>query len=235
MSKQTASKKILSMVLFLSIVFSLFIVKGSLAYASSREKENKNVSISSETQITNENIYDVLDYLEIDKNKFEKTSIAPKNSIDLTVGELSNILNSSNLNKTITDSVVVDTSNHELELSDVISPYATSYTSTKYRDVKYGSVTIRYSATGRYTIYDVPSPGEPFYWTQALGGDIDVHDSDFGTTHSIRNISTCITSIQSGALTLTYNFDVDYYIALKVGFLHTGTNNFKGYTKWPNP
>lgn len=234
MSKLSIFQKVLSLVLTLLFVFSLFIIKGELVYAGSQNKGDEIISISPETNITNNNIYDVLDYLGVDRNNFEKTSIPPKNSITLTVGELSNLINNTSQNQTITNSIVDDTSSHELGESDAIGTYATTYTSTKYRYDPIGSATIRYSATGRYTIYDVPAPGEVFYWTQALGGDIVVDDSAFGTAHSIRIIS-CITSIESRALKLSYNYYLDHYIALEIGILKTHTQPVQGYKLWATP
>lgn len=130
-------KKITCSLIALCMAFTLIIPVN--AYA-------KTNPISSDTVITEDNIYNVLKYLNIDLSNFKKTDV--NGSTIHTVGDLQNaIVNTNNSQK----NTVSDTSLTTNNINYLTTAYTINGTKMLYRYLNCDSYTVEYSAAGQYS------------------------------------------------------------------------------------
>ncbi|MBO8158628.1 hypothetical protein [Thermosyntropha sp.] len=208
----------------------LFTLPTSAAVLSSKANYTQlSEQISSETLITEDNIYEVLEYVGLDSNAFTKTDKPNSNSNIVTVGDLEKKIEEFNRRP----HTMIDTEDVFIE---VIPNVKESYpVMTVYSDTDYGSYTMRYFATGKY--YVEPPPPHYTYWVEALGGDIEVASADFPTVVSIKEINILRNTLYNGGspgsyLRLDFDYTVEVFIGVENGLIKIGEDNISGFKKF---
>ena len=202
-------KKVLPMCLVLCMAFTLMIP----GYAQSEEK------ISSDTIITEGNIYAVLAYLGIDSSNFEKSDNV--NSGVVTVGELQKlIIEIKNAPKEPinTRSFAIDNTKNSIS--------AITVNKTLMSEADYDQYSLMFSCTGTYQI---GNPG----WTSCSGGSVTA-DAYPPLDVKIKNYPSITTSLSSdkSKITLSYNLTVDVYAGIAdIGgiYIHSVKHNGSCY------
>lgn len=218
----------------LCMVF-LFLITLPVAASSSVDTNYNSKEITSETIITEENLYDVIEYVGLEQNAFVKTDKTDVKSNIKTVGDLEKVIQKVNeIPKKIheTSEIEVIPSGDEVIVPDDAS--IQSYpVKTVHKDTNYSSYTIRYSASGKY--YTEPYPPHNAYWMEAAGGNIVVQSYDFPLNVVIESIDSLTNNLyNSGTLNsylrLDYDFTVGIYIGVDWGWLKINENDISGYT-----
>ncbi|SNS95908.1 hypothetical protein SAMN05446037_10302 [Anaerovirgula multivorans] len=206
-------KKIIS----LCLIFILLLVSTFTSSANSLQILEVD-NISSETIITEDNIYNVLDYLDIAQNDFVKSDEPMTDYKITTVGELQEAIEEFKQKSTI---VVEDNVNNiktkfndEEDFNVMRNPVA-----TVYFDAERLYCTVRHLAYGEYSGTS---------WVRATGGDIRIVSDEFGYTSSI-SVDKCITSLQGSYLKLEYEYTIESYLVIQWGLLKVGEQDFEGY------
>lgn len=221
----------------LCIVFVLLFTLTASAATSYSEANNAGLpeQISSETVITEDNIYDVLEYVGLDSSAFIKTDKPNINTNIVTVGDLEKAIEKVNqMPHTITDTPdipdVVDPAIERVTTNVDIKGYPTK---TVSQNTTYSSYTMRYSATGEY--YTEPYPPHNAFWMKALGGNIEVQSCNFPLTVIIEEIRSLTNTLYNSGTTnsylkLAYDYTVGIYTGVEWGLIKTGENDISGYT-----
>lgn len=225
----TKISKIFSLCIVFILLFALPVM-GNIVDESSKY-------ISSETIITEDNVYEVLDYVGLDSSALIKSDKPVIHGQKLTVGELQDVIERyNNMPNTIIDinDNTADYSNiKELEHEITNSSYPVT---TVHKDTRYGSYEIRYSASGKY--YTEPHGPYNTYWMEALGGNIRVQDTDFGISAKIEKINTLTNALKnagmaSSYLQLSYDYTVGIYLITDWGdLLKITENHISGYSNF---
>ncbi len=182
---------------------------------ASENNSKKKAAISYETVITEQNIYEVFEYLGLDTNSFIADNSV--NFGELTVGELeSAILSINSEPKNIVKSEIVLPKIKELS---GISLMSATNSMTLDSSLTVGSATITFHAVGSYITTT---------WTGATAGNADV-DSDmliyvFKLSNQVNR-----TSCTSSVITLSYSGNLDTYLGIAdLGLVKIGTQTYSG-------
>ncbi|MGS0763407.1 hypothetical protein [Syntrophomonas curvata] len=209
----------------------------SASAATSSEADYSQLSeqISSETIITEDNIYAVLEYVGLESSAFIRTDELKSKILTKTDKSNSNVVTVGDLEKEIEKfnlrpHTIIDTEDVFIKDVNANKSYPVK---TVHSDSNYGSYTMRYFATGAYFVE--PPPPHYTYWVQALGGDIQVASTDFPTVVTIKNISTLTNTLYNGGspgsyLQLSFNYTVEIFIGVgQYGLIKIGENNISGF------
>lgn len=222
-------KKISSLILTLVMMFSI----GNIAFASSTVKDSSE-QFSTDTVITESNLYDILKHYGIDPSAVKKTDT--KATVKLTVSDLENAIN---YVKTLPSEVVdrpeipYDTESKSENTQELIAPTTTS-TKTVYKTATItSSLVMEYSATGKYYSSDTTK-----YWIDAYGGNIKVDTPPTPTWwYEIERINKLVNSVKnpstsSSYLQLDYDYVVGYYLGVGGYGVKLNETSVKGYTNF---
>lgn len=231
------NKKILAPMLALGVLLGT--TTPALAY-----ERNGNVNlghsinkhaISSQTVITEDNIYDVLDYVGVDKSKFTKSDKPQEgNNVITTAGQLKQVVD--NFNRMSTEPIEINKENFDNHRVKREPPEdrVERGTRTKHSFTKMGSCELDISGTGDYEkVISVWSGNNSFKWTSAGGADVRINSSDWMTSHTLKSIDRCDSSIDSsGKLRVDYKANIEYFAVAKWGPLSLGVRTAQGFKTW---
>lgn len=215
----------------------------SLTSLNGKNTISSNNVITSDTVITEDNIYEVLDYLNIERDRFTK-SFKPENATTITtVGQLSEIIKNYE-NKASSFEVNHIESNTNTDNINKYSNIQNLYSMppddkietgvrTKHAFPKLGSCQLDISGKGEYKKVISVYGNNSFTWTRALGGDIKINSSDWGTQHTLTSVDRCECSIDSTrSLRVDYKVTVETFALLKWGPLSLGKQPYSGFQRW---
>lgn len=212
-------KKIISLkkVTSLCIVFCMFSVLMVPKYTQAEVNSN---SISSDTIITEDNIYEVLDYLGLDSNDFVKADTEGTNN--RTVGDVESAIEQAKNQPSKIET--------KLESQDGVSNSVNSITSTAasgtmmlYATVDVDSYIIEYEVAGKY------SGG---FWTGATSATADIDSDQLVIVYKITSKSLNLTNTAT-IITLNASLVVTSYIGVgDVGLVKIGTQTITSHETW---
>jgi len=191
------------------MVFTLMIP----GYAQAKES-----SISSETIITEDNIYEVLEYLGIDSSNFIKTDTSTTGV--KTVGELETAISQaeklpSNVNYTLQSTSISN---------DSFAAASGSGTVALYSDYESGSYTVTYGCSGQY------SNGK---WTGVSATSISVDSDQEVVTYKIASGPKLSATYTSTTITMKAKYTVETWTSVfGLGLVKTATQNIDATIKW---
>lgn len=201
-------KKFLGLCLAFCIVLTLMVP----GYAQDKES-----SISSDTIITEDNIYEILEYLGIDSSNFVKEDTVTGVS---TVGELEKFISQA---KELPGTVnyTLDSTNSPEDIKDY--RLAASGTVALFSDYESGSYTVTYGCSGQY------SNGK---WTGVSATTISIDTDQEALVYKIASPQLSAT-YTSTTITMKAKYTVETYVSvLGLGLVKTGTQAIDATIKW---
>lgn len=206
-------KKIIS----LCIITVLLLSTMSISLASPLEKN----TIAPETVITEYNIYDVLDYLGIDQERFIKSD-EPLTNDEITVGELSEVIeNAKNMPRSIKSNYVQKSTLDSK--TNIVSTASRSSVRTVYHYFEGSFCQIGVSGSGEYSNNA---------WTKATGSNVFINSDDFGFTTSIIRVNKCEATVSGDDLKVDYKFTTESFFLLELGALSMGEYDYEGFVRF---
>lgn len=209
-------KKIMS---FMAIALTIVVANvtfGQAVYAS--EIANTNIvanksEIQSDTIITKDNIYDVLDYAGLDSSSFKQNDVNGSTTLK-TAGELKDAIEQAKnetatvTNKTTKDNSII--SSNKITLKSTRSGSKKISTETSISD----AYTLTYSVSGQYTGSE---------WTGVSNPDVDVDtDIDGVISYKIAPDAYLDASFDADTITLESYVTVNKYVAITYGTVCVG-------------
>ncbi len=172
-------------------------ILGQSVYAA--EKLEDKVQIESETQITEENLVEVLEYVGLNPNDFIKTDVKSQGIKGLkTVGELEDAIDKAK------EPAEIDFNNKTTEISK-ISPRDGS--KTLYSHLDCDSFTLTYSVSGQYSSYYKQ-------WTGVSNADVSVDSDDLIFTYKVADDPYLDATYTARTITLTSYVTVNKYVGV---------------------
>ena len=219
-----------------SLILVLCIFCTSVGYAEKADSE----ILSSETIITQDNIYEVLKYLNIDSENFIADSTVSSNIY--TVGDLEkSIKEVQKLPKQETVTLTENISINEMKemstngtIPDInfesskpnAEPLARGPKGTKILEdlTQLGSYKLLFRVTGQF---------DNRRWTGVGSINAIPKSTGYGTTHKISSLKNLSATYTSSAITLKGSVVVDIYVGIgKAGLLKTGSQTVKPTIHW---
>lgn len=212
-------KKIICLCVAFCMAFTLMIP----GYA-----QEKGSSISSDTIITEDNIYEVLEYLGIDSSNYVKTDVS---EIGIsTVGDLQKAIKQaekmpkeiSGQAKKKSSNTVDEVKTNSLDVRNFAA--ASSGTVMLYTTVDADGYVLEYAVAGQY------SNG---LWTGGGSASVDIDALDVIFVRKIGNKSFNISAIEGGTkLKVVATISVDLYLGLEWGMIKVGTQTVNSTLYW---
>ncbi|MDF2987050.1 MAG: hypothetical protein K0R50_2560 [Eubacterium sp.] len=202
-------KRVLGLCLAFCMVFTLMVP----GYAQAKES-----SISSDTIITEDNIYEVLEYLGIDSSIFVKADTVTGVS---TVGELEkSISQAKNLPRTV--NYTLDSTNTPEDTKDY--RLAASGTVGLSSDYEGDSYTVTYGCSGQFSNDK---------WTGVTGTTISIDTDHEVFVYKIAPGPQLSATYTSTTITMKAKYTVEIYVSVfGMGLVKTGTQNIDATIKW---
>lgn len=203
-------KKVLGLCLAFCMVFTLMVP----GYAQAKES-----SISSDTIITEYNIYEVLEYLGIDSSTLVKADTVTGVN---TVGELEkSISQAKKLPKTVNYTLGSTNNTEDTKAYSL----ATSGTVALYSEYDSGSYTVTYGCSGQFSNRS---------WTGVSGTNISIDTDQEVYVYKIASNPQLSANYTSSTITMKAKYTVDTYISiLGLGLVKTGNSqNIDSTIKW---
>lgn len=225
--------KIMSLCVAFVLLFTLSASAATLSSEANYRQPSE--QISSETIITEDNIYAVLEYVGLESSAFIRTDELNSNIVTKTDKSNCNVVTVGYLEKEIEKfnlrpHTIIDT--EDVFIKTDVNANKSYPTKQVYSDTDYGSYTMRYSATGAYFVE--PPPPHYTYWVQALGGNIQVASTVFPTVVTIKSINNLTNTLYNGGspgsyLNLVYNCTVEIFVGVGNGLIKLGENTLSGF------
>jgi hypothetical protein len=177
--------------------------------------------ISQDTVITEDNIYEVLKYLNIDSSNFIKTDVS-KPGVK-TVGELKKVIEQVKQKPIEIKENTNTNTNTKSKITENFASSSISGTKMLYQTTNTDSYTLEFEVAGLYTYKD---------WTGATSANVTVDTDSLLTVFKISNKHLNL-SWNSSTITLNSDFIVDTYIgAGDIGLIHINANRVIGTNYW---
>ncbi|MDR3626525.1 MAG: hypothetical protein P4L45_06815 [Ignavibacteriaceae bacterium] len=201
----------------ITAICTLFTVS-SVAFAAGAT----NVSITPSTVITQDNIYDVLNYLGIDSSKYTKSS-TPLESQITTVQDLKDAIQKfSTENKRILSSSATNT-----VLPSANSPMVSGTRSLSQTDA-YSTYSLNYSITVTYS----GNNSGNLHFTGAIGGSITIDSTGIGLVSTIENPNNFNLMCSASTATMQATVLVDNYLLVQSGYLYLNQQTINSTHNW---
>ena len=215
-------KKIIATML--AIVMSLGF--GTSAFAAENVKTTSNLTDS--TIITDNNVYEVAEYLDLGANAVVKNDNKMYSTKKVMIGDLKKVIAQANYTKTL-----IDINDDRQILNNSLREDSVSGTKTVYYSTNVGnSIPATYSVTGTYY-----STSYTRYWKTVTGSSISVDPTYAPYFFKIDNIhkqdATVVNAYRSNSyIKLEYNYDVGAYLGVDDLSIRYWQDNINGYTNF---
>lgn len=211
-------KKFFSLVTTFTLLLSLVCINSVSAKEVKAENE-----ITQDTVITENNILDVLEYLNLDSKdfiKFDTPKVGNDDTIK-TVGDLKVLID--NVNKQPKEINITEDSKSKVNFGLFRSGTRSSGTKTLYRSSNIGDYTLTYDVSAAY------SRGK---WVNTYGGHVNVDSNSILLSHKIGKVDTLKTTNTSTNVNLKARFQLETYFIAKFGLLKVSSTWINSNVNW---
>lgn len=179
-------------------------------------------TITEDTSVTKDNVFEVLDYLGIDRSDYVQDNSVGDNSGEYTVGELRNLLKIATQEVTKINGSKL---NNKTYTENIITPYALTGSMLLSSSSDAGTFTLVTSVNGKY--YND-------YWTGASGENVTlVSNTNVGITHAITEKRVVTSSYTASTISVRYDVTVETRITIPFGYIPSGSNDCSGTIGFP--